>query len=177
VTKIYPGRYTASIDEPIVVFAIGMRINSIFRVHRWARPTLNTARLWRHVQSKRPDGYLGGRLDVYWRGVGMTQYWRDFDALEAFAHDDSDPHLAAWRQLGSLTRHDQTFGYWHETYRVEPGEFECIYGSMPRFGLAAAGNHLPVRAVTDAARSRLEADESDDGRSDVARSDVAQHDL
>lgn len=85
----------------------------------------------------------------------MTQYWRDFAALEAFSHDNSQPHLAAWRQLAVLTKTDQTFGYWHETYRVEPGSYEAIYGSMPRFGLAAAGDHLPIEGATNAARSRL----------------------
>jgi len=55
----------------------------------------------------------------------------------------------------ALTKTDQTFGYWHETYRVEPGSYEAIYGSMPRFGLAAAGDHLPIEGATNDARSRL----------------------
>lgn len=151
----FPGRYTARADPGTVVFGIGMRINRLWAVHRWLVPTINTARMWWYMQHVRPEGYRNGYLYVYWRGVGMTQYWRDFASLEAFSHDTSQPHLAAWRQLAAQTKTDRTFGYWHETYRIEPGSYEAIYGSMPRFGLAAAGDHVPIDTATHAARSRL----------------------
>jgi hypothetical protein len=35
-------------------------------------------------------------------------------------------------------------GVWHETYQLRAGEYEAIYANMPRFGLAAAGDHLPI---------------------------------
>ena len=153
--EIFSGRYTAHTDDPVVVFAIGMRINRLWAIHRWLRPTLNTVRMWWHMQRRRPAGYLNGYLFVYQRGVGMMQYWQDFDTLEAFSRDDSQPHLAAWRQLAAQTRSDQTFGYWHETYQVASGTSEAIYGSMPRFGLAEATEHVPIVKPTEAARSRL----------------------
>ncbi len=153
--KVHPGRYTARVDRPLVVFAIGMRLNRPHALHRWVRPMMNTVRMWRHVQHRRPAGYLGGYLFVYWCGVGMIQYWEDVDHLVAFSHDDTQPHLAAWRQLAALTRVDQTFGSWHETYRVTPGTSEAIYGSMPIFGLAAAAIHEPIRSATESAQQRL----------------------
>ena len=85
----------------------------------------------------------------------MLQYWKDFDSLEKFSHDPAHPHLAAWRQLAALTKNDQTFGYWHETYQVEPGTSEAIYGSMPLFGLAAATQHVAIQESTEDARRRL----------------------
>jgi len=48
-------------------------------------------------------------------------------------------------------------GIWHETYRVAPGNYECIYGAMPRVGLAKAARHLPIGAARDAARARMAA--------------------
>ncbi len=27
-------------------------------------------------------------------------------------------------------------GIWHETYLIEPGKFECVYGNMPPFDWA-----------------------------------------
>ena len=139
----------------MVVFGIGMRINRPWAVHRWLKPTINTVRNWWYVQHHRPDGYLNGYLYVYAFGVGMTQYWRDFDALEAYSHATTQPHVVAWRQLARLTKSDQTFGYWHETYVVTPENSETIYGSMPRFGLAAAGEHVPVVTASNTARGRL----------------------
>ena len=155
-SKVFAGRYTASSDQPIVVFAIGMRINRMFAVHRWLRPTINTSRMWWHMQHARPDGYLSGYLYVYARGVGMQQYWSDFESLEAFARSSDQPHLAAWRQLVTQTKTDATFGYWHETYRIGPGESECIYGSMPRFGMAKATEHQQITRSTESARARIE---------------------
>ena len=154
-SEIFAGRYTAQTDQPIIVFAIGMRFNRFYAVHKWCRPMVNTLRMWRYVQTQHPEGYLGGYLNAYWRGLGMLQYWKDFDSLEKFSHDPVHPHLAAWRQLAALTKNDQTFGYWHETYQVEPGTSEAIYGSMPRFGLAAATQHVAIQESTEAARSRL----------------------
>jgi hypothetical protein len=154
--RVRPGRFTAATDQSLVVFAIGMRINRRWAIHRWLRPTINTARMWWYLQRHRPAGYRNGYLFVYAWGVGMMQYWSDFDSLETFSHDREQPHLAAWRQLAAQTATDTTFGYWHETYRVEPGTSEAIYGSMPIFGLAAATEHDAVAAATETARSRID---------------------
>ena len=132
-----------------------MKINRVWAIHRWFRPTVNTVRLWWHVQRARPNGYLGGYLFVYAWGVGMMQYWEDFDSLEAFSHDTSQPHVAAWRQLLSQTRDDQTFGYWHETYVVDGDTSETIYGSMAPFGLSEAVGHAAIDTATNAARDRI----------------------
>lgn len=150
-----PGRQTAVVDQPIVVFAIGMRINELWAVHRWLRPTIDTARMWWYLQRHGTTGYRSGYLFIYSRGVGMIQYWDDFDALEAFSHDRTQPHRAAWQRLAALTKTSGTFGYWHETYSITPGQAECIYGSMPAFGMAAAMRASAVEAASDNARIRL----------------------
>ncbi|MEM9464898.1 MAG: DUF4188 domain-containing protein [Actinomycetota bacterium] len=154
-SSIIAGRHRADLDAEVVVFPIGMKINRLWAIHRWARPTVNTVRMWWHVQRNHPDGYLGGYLFVYARGVGMMQYWRDFDALEAFSRDDTRPHVAAWRQLLAQTRDDQTFGYWHETYVAGPATSETIYGSMPPFGLSEAVGATPIAGRSETARGRL----------------------
>lgn len=155
--KVFKGRYTANSDEPVIVFTIGMRINRAWAVHKWWKPTVNTVKLWWHIQrGNRPDGYLNGYLYFYAWGVGMVQYWRDFDALEAFSHDREQPHLQAWRHLFAQSKDDTTFGYWHETYQVSPGKHEAIYGNMPRFGMAAATGHEPIGSTTEAARLRID---------------------
>ena len=37
-----------------------------------------------------------------------------------------------------------TVGIYHETYKVQAGQYEAIYGNMPLFGLAAATQHQPI---------------------------------
>jgi len=38
---------------------------------------------------------------------------------------------------------------------VESGQYECVYGNMPRFGLAAAGTHGPAVGAKETAKRRL----------------------
>ena len=154
--EIFGGRFCARIEGPFVVFLIGMRINRLSAIHRWPKPAWNTYKMVGHMAKEPPDGYLGGELFFYWRGIGMIQYWRDFDALETFARDSDRPHLAAWRQLAAQTANDTTFGYWHETYKVAPDNYECIYGSMPGFGLANASKHVAIASRTETARDRID---------------------
>ena len=50
---------------------------------------------------------------------------------------------------------DGYVGIWHETYAIEQGRFEVIYGNMPRFGLAKAFEHAPVVQSNETARQRI----------------------
>jgi hypothetical protein len=52
---------------------------------------------------------------------------------------------------------DGSIGIWHETYLIEPGKFECIYGNMPPFGLAAASTSVKAEGRLAAAKERFAA--------------------
>ena len=62
------------------------------------------------------------------------------------------PHGAAFsRAVGS----GGDVGIWHERYRVQPGNFECIYNNMPAFGLGKAMKLVPVQGPLDTAAGRM----------------------
>jgi hypothetical protein len=153
--KVMPGRYTAQTDQPFVVFLIGMRINRFFAFWKWIPtalamgPMLQT--LFRHPEK----GFLGGEAMFYWRGVGLIQYWRSFEDLEKFSRNREDPHLRAWQRFNKAIGTDGSVGIWHETYLVEPGRYEAVYGNMPVFGLASATRHVPAVGRRETARRRL----------------------
>lgn len=154
--QIHLGRHTATHDEPIVVFLIGMRLNRLWAIHKWWKPFWNTMANLRAVQERKsPKGYLSGEILIYWRGLAMIQYWDTFENLEAFSHDPENVHLSAWRHLAKQSKNDHTFGYWHETYQITPGNSECIYGNMPKFGLGKAGNHASITEKTESAGARI----------------------
>ena len=156
--KAMPGRYTAQIDGDFVVFVIGMRINKLWKVHRWlpvamAMPPM-IAELLRH-----PDkGLLSVRQSWAGRTVTLIQHWRSFEHLERFARDADDPHLDAWRRFNRVIGTSGDVGVFHETYRVPAGGYEAIYSNMPVVGLAVAGEHVPVGRRGDTARERIEAE-------------------
>jgi hypothetical protein len=155
--QVFRGRYAAELDERgAVVFLIGMRINHWWRVDKWLRVATAMPRMLRHLE-KADAGLLGWRV---WLGrtVLVVQYWRSLDELHAFATTASSPHVAAWRQFNARVGSDGSVGIWHETYSVEPGTAEAIYGNMPVFGLAAATNHVPIGRGSQTAKARLSRD-------------------
>jgi hypothetical protein len=154
-SKVVPGRYTAQIEGPFVVFAIGMRVNRFFAFRKWVPTAMAMGPMLQTLYQHPEKGFLGGQTFLYWRGIALLQYWRSFDDLERFARSKDDPHLAAWRRFNKAIGTDGTVGIWHETYMVDAGRYEAVYGNMPRFGLAAAGEHVPATGRRETARRRL----------------------
>jgi len=100
-------------------------------------------------------GFLGGQTFFYWRGIALVQHWRSFEDLEKFARNREDPHLSAWKRFNKAIGSDGSVGIWHETYLVDAGKYEAVYGNMPVFGLAAATSHVPAVGRRETARRRL----------------------
>jgi hypothetical protein len=150
--KPLQGRYSATIEGDFVVFLIGTRPDLRHPI-RWFRD-LGGRRGMKHMLtylSKRPEkGLLGFEMSF----PVIVQYWRSYEHLEAFARDDSDPHLQAMRNYWRRVGNDNRSGIWHETYLVRAGEYESIYGNMPPIGLGKAGTLAPL-AVSSTARSRI----------------------
>ena len=156
--KVIPGRYTAEIDEPFVVFIIGMRINRFFSFRKWLPVFLAMRPMLKTLNEHPQKGFLGAESFLYWRGPALVQYWRSFEDLERFSRNPDDPHLESWRRFNRAVGSNGSVGIWHETYMVEPGRYEAVYGNMPLFGLAKATKHVPVGSRGEAARRRIGAE-------------------
>ena len=153
--KIYAGRFTADTAEPFVVFLIGMRIDKPLAVHKWLPTALAMGPMLRTLAQDPNSGFLHGEPFFYPGGIGLIQYWRSTEDLERFARSPQEPHLKAWQRFNKAIGKDGSVGIWHETYEVAAGRYEAIYGNMPRFGLAAAVDHVPVGKRGETARERL----------------------
>src|ERR671914_1181964 len=149
------GRFTARMDEPFVVFIIGMRINNFFALNKWVPTMRAMGPMLKELYQHPEKGFLGGEFFLYWPGAALVQYWRSFEDLERFARNPDDPHLPAWRRFNQTIGTDGSVGIWHETYAVEAGHREAIYNNMPVFGLAKATEHVPAQGRLETARRRL----------------------
>ncbi|MGD0630141.1 MAG: DUF4188 domain-containing protein [Terracidiphilus sp.] len=154
--QIFPGRYAAQSDEPFVVFLIGMRVNRIFALRSWTRVAAAMPPMIAELMRDPSLGLLHAQFFMYWRGVGVVQYWRSFEQLHAYAHARNAAHLPAWTEFNKRIGNNGSVGIWHETYTVASGQYESIYANMPRFGLGAAAQHLPATGRLESARSRIE---------------------
>jgi hypothetical protein len=100
-------------------------------------------------------GLLGHLLALTPSGPVVIQYWRSAELLEAFARSAAAPHQPAWKGWNRLIGYQKPHvGIWHETYQVKAGQYECLYGNMPRFGLAKAAEHVPVARKGESAAAR-----------------------
>jgi hypothetical protein len=154
---VIPARMTAAIEGEFVVFLIGMRINKWWKLHRWIPVAMAMGPMLAELMTHPELGMLGYRMTVGLRGPTLVQYWRSAEQLIQFARDNSHPHLEAWRRFNRRVGTNGDVGVWHETYIVPAGGFEAIYANMPRIGLAAAAEHVPVARRGQNAQERLAA--------------------
>ena len=151
-------RVTAEIDGEVVVFLIGMRINRARKIHKWLPVAMAMPRMIRELFAKPSSGFLGTH-SWFGRTTIMLQYWRSFDDLERYAKDKSLNHFPAWVAFNRSVASNGDVGIWHETYRIRPGEYECIYNNMPIFGLAKATKAtkaVPASGHRQSAQGRMQ---------------------
>ncbi len=149
---IYKERMTVEFDGDFVVFLIGMRINKLWKVHKWLPILRAMPHMIKELQEHSELGFLGHTMSP---GI-IVQYWRSFDHLEAYARSRDHLHLPVWAAFNKRVSYaDGDVGIWHETYLVQAGAYEAIYGGMPAFGLGKVGRLVPIHGHRDSARGRL----------------------
>jgi len=152
--KVIADRLTAQVEGEVVVFLIGMRINRIWKIHKWLPIALAMPRMLRELKTIPDSGFLGAESWIGKTTIAL-QYWRSFEHLERYAKDSARRHRPAWAAFNRAIASNGDVGIWHETYRVRPGDFECIYNNMPPFGLARATTAVSAKGRLETARARM----------------------
>ena len=153
-TQIIKERMTAETDEEFVVFLIGMRINKLWKIHKWLPLTLAMPKMISELY-KNPDIGLISHEQWFGRTTIMVQYWKSFEHLESYAKNKNKHHLPVWSKFNKNIGSNGDVGIWHETYLSKKGSFESVYNNMPRFGLAKAMNCVPATGKYKSANDRL----------------------
>ena len=153
-TKLFKQRMTAELDEDIVVFLIGMRINKLWKIHKWLPVALAMPKMLKELYSNPDMGFIS-QESWFGRTTLMVQYWKSFEHLEAYAKNCEAIHLPAWAAFNKKISNNGDVGIWHETYIIKKGHSECVYNNMPAFGLAKVGRHIEVTKANRNARQRI----------------------
>ena len=154
-SKVIPARMSAEMEGDFVVFVIGMRINKLWKLHKWVPTFLAMPKMLKELEKNPESGFMGSISG----GMMLVQYWRSFEHLEAYARSHDQEHWPAWvafNQRMGASRGD--VGIWHETYKVRAGEYEAIYSGVPAQGLGKAGKLIPAVGRRDSARGRIAQD-------------------
>ncbi|MFI4975335.1 MAG: DUF4188 domain-containing protein [Caulobacterales bacterium] len=150
-------RVCAEIDGPFVVFMIGARLNRPWKLNV-ALPFFATMpRMLKELAAEPALGLMHVRQDFGFNSATLTQYWRSFEHLEAYARAPERQHLPAWQWFNGKLGSNGDIGIWHETYLIQPGCYETVYNNMPPYGLGAAGRLVDATGVRQSARARIKA--------------------
>ncbi|MFH8611905.1 DUF4188 domain-containing protein [Streptomyces sp. NPDC018029] len=149
---------TADAQGGVVVFHIGMRINSFRAVRSWWPVFWAMARMLKDLPEDQGSGLLGYRLLLGGpRLVYVVQYWESQEKLLAYSVAQGKEHRPAWAAWNRRVREGRgKVGFWHETYVVPAGAHEAVYVNMPAFGLGEAIGVIPVGRRGDRAADRLQ---------------------
>jgi hypothetical protein len=155
--KIIQGRMTAAAEGDVVVFLIGMRINSFWRVRSWWPVFRAMPGMLRELSRDRESGMLGHQLLFGGpRLIYLVQHWSSHEKLLAYASAPDRRHRPAWAAFNRRLREGGgKVGFWHETYVVPAGAYEAVYVNMPAFGLGKASGAIPVGRRGERAADRL----------------------
>lgn len=149
---INTGRWTADIDGDFVVFLLGAEVRDPERAGPAAELISAMVEMLGELAADPEQGLLGFQ-DF---GGVIVQYWRSFEALEAYAKNPSARHAPVWRAWNRLAEDELAgAGIWHETFPVSARRYEAIYANMPVTGLQKAGTPVTVGEARASARQRL----------------------
>lgn len=153
--EINRGRWTASLDGDFVVFMIGAEVWDPDQDGAASDLLMAMLDMLIELEADPTKGLLGYQAFGGLGGV-IVQYWRSFEALEAYAKNPDAKHAPVWRAWNRLAEGERAAGgIWHETFQVPAGRFEAVYQNMPVMGLQKAGTSMTVSEARTTARQRL----------------------
>jgi hypothetical protein len=152
-------RMTVNFEGDFVVFLIGMRVNHFWKLHKWIPVAKAMPKMLKELSQNPESGFLGFQMSGGMAPM-IVQYWRSFEALEAYAKDRTGLHYPAWKEFNTKIKSNGDVGIWHETFKVKSGEFECIYNNMPKYGFGKIGKLIPAIGKKEHASQRINIKES-----------------
>ncbi len=147
-------RLTAEMDGEFVVFLIGMRINRLWKIHKWLPVAQAMPRMLKELAALPDSGLLASEM-WFGRTTLMVQYWQSFEQLNRYAQNRDAEHLPAWSAFNRRIGTGGDVGIWHETYLIAPGQHESVYVNMPTFGLSKAGRAVKATGKRKSAAGRI----------------------
>ena len=152
--EIIKERMTAEAKGDFVVFLIGLRINKLWKIHKWLPVVTAMPKMISELYANPEMGFISHE-QWFGRTTIMIQYWESFEHLENYAKSKTSNHLPAWVEFNKKIASNGDVGIWHETYLSKPGSYESVYNNMPKFGLAKAMDCLPATGKRQSASDRI----------------------
>lgn len=150
-------RMLADIEGEFLVFVVELRIHQWWRFGKWYPTVIDMGRMLTELMQKPEFGLLHFEYWFAFRRQLFLMYWRSYEHMHDWVLDKDATHIAGWKKLNQLMKdHPNVLGFWHESYVIQPYQYEAFYRNVPTVGLGKAGSLTPLtgRATTAAARLR-----------------------
>ena len=144
--EIHKERMVRITQVPFVIFIFGIRLNIIWKVHKWIPVIQAKNRIIKALFTNKESGLLGH--ESWSENPLLTiQYWNSYEQLLAYAREKSAVHFPAWVSFNERYGKDGDIGIWHECYVIKEGCYEAVYKNMPAFGLGRATQIQAIRGA------------------------------
>ncbi len=134
----------AAFDEDVVVFLVGMRINSWWAIHEWLPVARAMPRMIKELEQSPEHGFLGAQFTIG-NPLVVVQYWKSMEDLYRYARNKDGEHLPAWKAFNRNAKRTGRVGIFHEAYQVNRNSYRSTYINMPDYGLGKILGTRPHR--------------------------------
>lgn len=146
---------TAELDGGFVVMRLGMRINTLWKPHKWLPIIRANLKMLDELETNPDIGMLAYDTKLGIRNFENVLYWNSFQDLRNWALDPDSSHAPTMK--GTMDRMDASddVGIWHELYIIDEGSYENVYYNTPPTGLGKATELHPTKGYRRTAAGRL----------------------
>jgi len=117
-------------EDSFVVFLIGARPHrNVDGFFKWMGDAMET--MIRELEDNETLGYIGAEIFAGTTGFMTVQWWKDVESLNTWASSNMRSHKGPWAKLAKMGAKSADYGFWHETYKVNAGNYESIYVNCP----------------------------------------------
>lgn len=150
-------RMMADLEGEFLVFVIELQVHKLLRFRKWYPVVKEMNQMLTELTAKPEYGLLSFEYWFAFRRQLFLMYWRSYEHMHDWALNKNAAHIPGWKMLNKLMKeHPDIIGFWHESYVVQPYQYESFYHNVPTVGMGRAGKLLPLtgRMSTGAARLR-----------------------
>ena len=154
--NINNSRMMADLDGEFLVFMIELQVHKLWQVWVWYPVVQRMTKMMFELMEKKEYGLLSYEYWFSFRRQLFLMYWRSYEHMHDWALNKDATHIPGWKMLNSLMKdHPKVIGFWHESYVVQPYQYETFYRNVPPAGLGRTGELIPISGRMSTAAARL----------------------
>ena len=154
--QLNKSRMIANLEGEFLVFVIELQVHKLWRFWQWYPAVKGMNRMLFELLENKEYGLLSFEYRFAMRQQFFLMYWRSYEHMHNWALSRDATHIEGWKMLNQLMRdHPDIIGFWHESFVVQPDQYESFYRNVPAVGLGQAGQLIPLQGGMKSGARRL----------------------